>query len=201
MQTQQERFHVQYSHCGCPIPGDSIGSKLAQLILGSGNLNAAPPSHLLPFNRPDLLSATHPSDHDAVHFQSKSNYAHKLALREYESLARKREHDVQKAAEKAEKQAAKDNRGKVDKNYLSTLDPPHLQTSFQIRTSRNQSLETKVWLPYDYPFLVPVPMFLGGGGNCVVKSGSLIDSSGACGIGGFNGGGACGGGGCGERGS
>ena len=161
---------MQYSHCGCPIPGDSIGSKLVQLILRSGN--AAPPSHLVPFDSPDLLSASHPSDHDAVHVQSKSNDAHKPALCEYESLARKREHDIQKAA--------KDNSGKVDKNRpvdLSTLDPPHLQTS------RDQSC----------PFLVPVPMSLGGGENYVAKRESLIDSSGARGIGGFNGGGARGG--------
>ena len=190
----QERFHIPYSHCGCPIPGDSIGSKLARLISGSDN--AAPPSHLLPFNRPDLLSASHPSDHNAVHFQSKTNDAHKLALGKYESLARIREYDIQKAAEKAAKQAAKDNSGKVGKKgpvYLSTLDPPHLQSSFQIQSSRDQSLETKARSPYGYPFLVPVPMFLGGSGVCVAKSGTLIDSSGACGLGGFNGGGTCGG--------
>ena len=114
----------------------------------------------------------------------------------YENLARIREYDIQKAAEKAAKQAAKDNSGKVDKNvpgYLSTLDPPHLQTSFQIQTSRGQSLKKKARSPYGYPFLVPVPMSLGGSGACITKSGTLIDSSGACGIGGFNGGGACGG--------
>ena len=117
-------------------------------------------------------------------------------MRKYESLARKREHDIQKAAEKAAKQAAKDNSGKVGKKgpvYLSVLDPPHLQSSFQIQTSRDQSLETKARSAYEYPFLVPVPMFLGGSGVCVAKSGTLIDSSGACGIGGFNGGGTCGG--------
>ena len=121
-------------------------------------------------------------------------------MRKYESLARKREHDVERAAEKVEKKTAKDNSGKVDKNG-PTLDPPHLQTSFQIRASRDQTLETKARSPYGYPFLVPVPMYLPWGEGCVPESGSLIDSSGACGIGGFNGGGACGGGGCGERGS
>jgi hypothetical protein len=197
IQTQQERFHVQYSHCGCPIPGDSIGSRLAHLI--SGN-NLAPPSHLLPFNRPDLLSATHPSDHNAVHFQSKNKDAQKFTMRKYESLARKRDQDIQKAAKKAAKQAAKDNSGKVDKNrpvYLSTLEPPHLLTSPKIRTSRDQNLGTNARSPYRYgsPFLVPVPLFFGGDvrlGGCVA-GGSVIDPSGACGIGGFNGGGACGG--------
>ena len=103
-------------------------------------------------------------------------------MRKYESLARKREHDVEKAAQ--------DNSGKVNKNG-PTLDLPHLQTSFQNRSSRDQTLETKARSPYGYPFLVPVPMYLPWGGGCVPVSGSLIDSSGACGIGGFNGGGAC----------
>ncbi|KAF8804298.1 hypothetical protein BYT27DRAFT_7107670, partial [Phlegmacium glaucopus] len=205
------RFHVQYSHCGCPIPGDSIGSKLVRLIASAENL--VPPSHLLPFNRPDLLSATHPSDHNAVHFQSTNKRAHKLAMRKYESLARKREHDIQKAAEKAAKQAAKNNSGKVDRKqpaYLSTLHSPHLQTSPHpqnsphLRTSRDQNSGTNArsaygygyGYGYGYPFLVPVPIFYGGGvglGGCVAAGGSVIDPSGSCGIGGFNAGGGCGG--------
>lgn len=206
--TQQERFHIPYSHCGCPIPGDSIGSKLVRLI--SNSENVAPPSHLLPFNRPDLLSATHPSDHNAVHFQSKSKVAHKLATRKYESLARKREHDMQKAAEKAAKQAAKDNSGKVDRKrpvYLSTLDPPHLQTSPRNRNSRDQNSNERSLYGYGYggygygfgypfPFLVPVPLFYDGGiglGGCVATGGSVIDPAGPCGAGGFNGGVGCGG--------
>ena len=138
-------------------------------------------------------------------------------MRKYESLARKREQDIQKAAEKAAKQAAKDNSGKVDKKrpvYLSTLDPPHLQTSPQNRTSRDQNLVTNARSPYGYgyggyggygygfPFLVPVPIFFGEGiglGGCVAGGGSLIDSSGGCGVGGFNGGGACGSSAFGER--
>ena len=126
-------------------------------------------------------------------------------MRKYESLTRKREQDIQKAAEKAAKQAAKDNGGEVDKKrpvYLSTLDPPHLQTSSQIRTSRNQNLGTNSRSPYGYgnggygygfPFLVPVPIFFGEGvglGGCVAGNGSLIRPSGACGAGGI---GACGG--------
>lgn len=123
-------------------------------------------------------------------------------MRKYESLARKKEHDMQKAAEKAAKQAAKDNSGKVDKKrpvYLSTLDPPHLQTSPQIRASRDQNLGPNARSPYGYgyggygygygfPFLVPVPLFFGAGvglGGCVGGGGYLIDSAGGCGGGGF----------------
>ena len=157
---------------------------------------AAPPSHLLPFNRPDLLSATHPSDHNAVHFQTRSKLDHKLAMHKYESLGRKKEHDIQKAAEKAAKQAAKDSRGKVNKSrpvYLSTLNPPHLQTSADIRTALDRNFGANARSPYGYgyrfPFLVPVPLFFGEGvglGGCVAADGFLIDASRGCGSGGCN---------------
>ena len=133
-------------------------------------------------------------------------------MRKYESLARKKERGMQKAADKAVKQAAKDNSGKVDKKqpvYLSTLQPPHLPTSptGNIRNSRDQDFGPNARSPYGYgygyggygygygfPFLVPVPIFLGDGvglGGCVVGSGSVIDSAGGCGAGGGE---ACGGG-------
>ena len=56
-------FKVQYSHCSCPVPGDSIGKRLLKLIK-----LYSPPPHLLPFDRPGLLLAMHPSDHNAVRF-------------------------------------------------------------------------------------------------------------------------------------
>ena len=118
-------------------------------------------------------------------------------MHKYESLGRKKEHDIQKAVEKAAKQAAKDSKGKVDKSrpvYLSTLNPPHLQTSADIRTSRYRNFGTNMTLPYEYgfPFLVPVPLCFGLGG-CVAASGSWIDASGGCGVRGFNDWADCGG--------
>jgi hypothetical protein len=124
-------------------------------------------------------------------------------MRKYENLAEKREQDMQKTAEKAVKQAAKDNSGEVDRKrpvYLSTLHPPHLQTSPHIRTTRDQifgiNSSYEYGRGYGYPFLVPVPIIFGGGvglGDCVAAGGSLIDSFGSCGIGGFNGDVGCGG--------
>jgi hypothetical protein len=49
-------------HCGCPLPGETIGLKLARLVSNSGQK----PSFLIPPNDPDLLAGTHPSDHNAV---------------------------------------------------------------------------------------------------------------------------------------
>ncbi|KAF7323286.1 hypothetical protein HMN09_00109400 [Mycena chlorophos] len=57
----KNRFGVEYTHCGCPLPGDTIGQRLSRLVgLGSN------PSYLIPPNRDDLLAATHASDHNAV---------------------------------------------------------------------------------------------------------------------------------------
>ena len=129
-------------------------------------------------------------------------------MRKYESLARKREHDIKKAAVKAEKQAAKDNSGKVDRNrpvYLSTLQPPHLQT-FRDHNPGARNARSPYGYGYEgygygygygFPFLVPVPIFFGEGvgfGGCVAGCGSVIDPVGACG--GFDGGLNCGGAGC-----
>ena len=49
-------------HCGCPLPGETIGQRLSRLVSQQlGN-----PSHLIPPDRNNLLAATHPSDHNAV---------------------------------------------------------------------------------------------------------------------------------------
>ncbi|KAF9461936.1 hypothetical protein BDZ94DRAFT_769324 [Collybia nuda] len=56
------RFNVDYTHCGCPIPGDTIGQKLLRMIR-----NYMPSAHLVPPEHEKLLAATHPSDHNAVY--------------------------------------------------------------------------------------------------------------------------------------
>ena len=55
-------YGVRYTHCGCPLPGDTIAQKLARIIKADSII----PSQLVPPNRDDLLAATHPSDHNAV---------------------------------------------------------------------------------------------------------------------------------------
>lgn len=56
------KFHVAYMHCGCPLPGDHIGEKLVFKIKHHNH----PPAFLHPPNNPDILGATHPSDHNSV---------------------------------------------------------------------------------------------------------------------------------------
>ncbi|KAG2040497.1 hypothetical protein BDR03DRAFT_915553 [Suillus americanus] len=75
-----DRYHVPYMHCGCPLPGDTIGQKLRRLVSSqtSSSMLLLPP-------RSDARAATHPSDHNAVfalHNMSAS-------LRQREKRARK----------------------------------------------------------------------------------------------------------------
>lgn len=64
LHSPQSRFNVAYMHCGCPLPGDTIGQKLAAKL--KRNSRFQQPSYLLPPANPDILQATHPSDHNAV---------------------------------------------------------------------------------------------------------------------------------------
>jgi hypothetical protein len=76
---------VQCTHCGCPVPGDSIGKRISKLIKFY-----SPLPHLLPFDRPDLLSATNPSGHNAVRFTPQTQRARVINLVLYVRMAMKK---------------------------------------------------------------------------------------------------------------
>ncbi|KAJ7061512.1 hypothetical protein C8F01DRAFT_141769 [Mycena amicta] len=57
----KKRFGVQYTYCGCPLPGATVGQRLSRLVGTKGN-----PSYLQPPQLEKSLNATHPSDHNAV---------------------------------------------------------------------------------------------------------------------------------------
>ncbi|CAA7259398.1 unnamed protein product [Cyclocybe aegerita] len=204
----KDRFGVSYTHCGCPIPGDSIGKRLSRLV-GIYAPNTQAPSHLLPYDRPDLLSATHPSDHNAVRFTAKSETMHRNMSARYESLRRKKEKEARSAAKKALKQE-----GQV----APTLNAPHLPRVPGGNTNGTSNAKDKrndnfYW--YGAAFLVPVPIFFAAGavGGCIAAGGTHVTGTGGCG-GGCGGGGGCrggcgggcggsagdGGGGCGDGG-
>ncbi|KAG1797327.1 uncharacterized protein HD556DRAFT_1356096 [Suillus plorans] len=56
-----DRYHVPYMHCGCPLPGDTIGQKLRCLLSSqvASNVPSVPP-------KTDARVATHPNDHNIV---------------------------------------------------------------------------------------------------------------------------------------
>ncbi|KAG1834680.1 hypothetical protein EV424DRAFT_1531880 [Suillus variegatus] len=83
-----DHYHVPYMHCGCPLPGDTIGQKLRRLVSSQTTSNML----LLP-SESDTCAATHPSDHNAVfvlnntstslhHRENRTRKAEKRKLRE-----------------------------------------------------------------------------------------------------------------------
>jgi len=86
----QKRYGVPYTHCGCPIPDDTIGKQFSRLLDGlpktPGYKSLVSPIN--PLRKNDSLSATHPSDHSAVYVKWFSN-THRT--RRTESKKRRRE--------------------------------------------------------------------------------------------------------------
>ncbi|EPQ58876.1 hypothetical protein GLOTRDRAFT_90647 [Gloeophyllum trabeum ATCC 11539] len=69
--TWKSRFGIPYVHCGCPLPGDTIGARVSHLRNRTLHqlVHSEPPSHsdLVPGADSDIACAgTHPSDHNAV---------------------------------------------------------------------------------------------------------------------------------------
>ncbi|KAI0050300.1 hypothetical protein FA95DRAFT_1603654 [Auriscalpium vulgare] len=96
-----DRFKVQYMQCGCPLPGDTIGQKLSRLVSHAGSryypqAALAPPPEL-----PELLAASHPSDHNSVavpdlpHYKANHQaYEKKMQRRRERVLAARRRDGV-----------------------------------------------------------------------------------------------------------
>lgn len=100
----KQRFDVPYMHCGCPLPGDTIGQKLAKL---THRLSISRPSNLtgnslLPPAHPDAFSATHPSEHNCVEVEGRSTEARRQAR-------------LQKLKQRRERDAKRVDQGKMDR--------------------------------------------------------------------------------------
>lgn len=104
----QDRFGVKYTHCGCPVPGETIGQRMSRMMT---SYTPRSPSYLKPPQRDDLLAATHPSDHNAVfafHHKRKGDVSRS---RRREKLARRQEREVKAAAVNADSQRNARNNG------------------------------------------------------------------------------------------
>lgn len=60
------KFHLPYTYCGCPLPGDSVGQKFMRMISKYDD-SAEPPSSLTPLTSASACNGTHPSDHNGVY--------------------------------------------------------------------------------------------------------------------------------------
>jgi hypothetical protein len=92
--TNQTRFNVPYMYCGCPPPGNTASQKLFQFM--NQHVKNMPPPFLRPLDQAGSLSATHPSDHNAIYFlhdDEVSETARGARLAEVERRRRKRDAD------------------------------------------------------------------------------------------------------------
>ncbi|TFK33265.1 hypothetical protein BDQ12DRAFT_738868 [Crucibulum laeve] len=88
----KSRFNLQYTHCGCPIPGDTIGQKLRRLMAGpTTDVPSLHHTHLIPPQNPHALDGSHPSDHNAVRVLPQNKRMHQFAHRRYDKQRKKAE--------------------------------------------------------------------------------------------------------------
>ncbi|KAI0791997.1 hypothetical protein C8Q75DRAFT_805043 [Abortiporus biennis] len=179
----QYRFHIPYMHCGCSLPGDTIGQRLSRFSRRfSGMTQQQDPTGLEPPSRPDALSATHPSDHSCVETKLNASTRHKRV----EKVKKRRERDAKLIRE-----------GKIDEKRFHRGDGHDAAFLYPI----------PFYIPSAGTCVSPVGNFIGR------ENGSLSSCAagapggcggaacGAFGCGGAGCGGGCGGGGCGGGGS
>jgi len=147
----------------------------------------------MPFERPDLLSATHPSDHNAVRFMAQTERSHKLMATKYENLARKKTKEREKAAKKAAKAAMEakacgstiraNGAGHQHGYYEDGIYDPYYAQGVDPDGRRSRSSYA-----HSAAFLLPVPIYFGAGMyayggclGCVSAGGAMVDSRGGCG--------------------
>jgi len=157
----KSRFNVNYTHCGCPIPGDTIGKRLSRLI---GMLTPSTASSVLvPEDRPDLLSATHPSDHNAVRFLPQDEHMCRQVERSYEKLKREKEKEVERRLMELHSQGKLQVAARAYQPHASAVNSSH---------SSN----------YSGTFIVAVPISTDAVGvGCISVETRYIHSFGSCG--------------------
>jgi hypothetical protein len=121
--------------------------------------------------RPDLLSATHPSDHNAVRFIPQTQRARVINLALYASMARKKS----KATLKSPKKPV--NRPPQGPGSS----PPGNPSSARLQRSRSTFTHDAT------PFLVPIPTYYApgvviGAADCVADGHSLQPAGGCCSV-------------------
>ncbi|KAJ2912590.1 hypothetical protein MD484_g7831, partial [Candolleomyces efflorescens] len=146
----KDRFSTPYTHCGCPLPGDTIGQRLSRFLSSSSSSSSddssKTPSQLAPpGTRQDMLAATHASEHNAVVFTSRNAKALELAKTKHREHARRMERRV-------ERERAKDLK-EIEKGL-----------SKEERERRQRERERDpYYCGYGAPFIMPVPLYYGGG--------------------------------------
>ncbi|KAH8831565.1 hypothetical protein DL96DRAFT_1812407 [Flagelloscypha sp. PMI_526] len=156
----QKRFGTRYTHCGCPVPGDSMGSKLGKLM-GSSKSDTPSPFLSPDHNREDMAAMTHPSDHNAVYTIKHRKYCDASRAERTERDTKRREKEL-KAFLKKKDSAAKDD--------------------------DEMAIKRRLYEGHHPAFLTPIPMeeyedpkadCASFGGDVVLKQGGVI-GAGSC---------------------
>ncbi|PPQ84317.1 hypothetical protein CVT26_011436 [Gymnopilus dilepis] len=161
------RFNIDYAHCGCPLPGKTIGERLASLV----KLHNKPPAHLVPYDHPVALALTHPSDHNAVRFVAKTESMHRRTTEKYQSLLSKR-------LEEKSNRSSEDSKKYIYNRTFCSETPFLLPVPMHFEGHRAAT---------DFPTRRKI-------GGCIAANSSYVEPVGGCASCGSAGG--CGGGGC-----
>ncbi|KAG6907306.1 hypothetical protein DXG01_009470 [Tephrocybe rancida] len=172
----KNRFNMSYTHCGCPLPGTTIGQRLSRLV----NHYGAQKSYLIPPAREDLLAATHPSDHNAVFVWHRKQFSEGLQQRRRGKFKERQERDARERGEGKARAFTPEERRQVDAHEAAFLVPVPLYYGYGVCAA--------------YTGAVVYSVNDNGIGGCAAGGGAC-----AAGVGGCSGG-ACGGGGGGDAG-
>ncbi|KAH6891591.1 hypothetical protein BKA70DRAFT_1326677 [Coprinopsis sp. MPI-PUGE-AT-0042] len=175
----KERFGIEYTYCGCPLPGETIGKRLSRFMSSKKPPPTMPSSQFAPPDRADFRIATHASEHNGVIFSPQNETAHRHLLGRYNDHQGSIKKRVQREAKARAKEAKKKQKAEEDEK------------------------QRRGYQAHEVAFLYPVPVFYAPAvpGGCVATESSIVNPGGACGSGtGQCGGGGCTAGGCGSAG-
>lgn len=149
----EQRFRVPYMHCGCPLPGDTVGQRLGHLSrILKGNTTH---EDINPPHRNDAFRATHPSEHPAIQGGRRGVLPdHARSRREVREA---------KMRERRARDAEKVRRGKMD------------VALFRRGEGHDYPFLTPV------PFTMPVAACIAVGSQLTCGSGSCAVGAGMCG--------------------
>ncbi|PCH42493.1 hypothetical protein WOLCODRAFT_17768 [Wolfiporia cocos MD-104 SS10] len=102
----QKRFGIAYMHCGCPPPDGthSVGQYLRRLVAGHKQATETREDLVL-LDRPDALSATHPSLHNAMRVNGSGSRVATYVLKREQAKEKK-----QKLEKRIEKERKRDEK-------------------------------------------------------------------------------------------
>ncbi|KAG6915915.1 hypothetical protein DXG01_009285 [Tephrocybe rancida] len=115
----KNRFNMPYTHCGCPLPGTTIGQRISRLVHNYG----AQKSYLVPPAREDLLAATHPSDHNAVFVWHRKHSSENLQQRRRAKFKKRQEREARERAKGKAPELTPEERRRRDGHDMAFLVP------------------------------------------------------------------------------